>query len=225
MPLSLGADIITVNNSKGIFSGKMVFSTASLVFCLVVFFIFIIPGYRNIKILTIEEALKNSNYDKKMQTLAKMQAFELQVNDVSKSDIDKINMFIPNDNKVEYQLSNLDNLAAVYRVKLSKMQVTKKQREEVNPDDPEASKKEFELQEGDADNMIYKFEAKGAYGDVMALLRSVENNIPFLRLNNIRLADQGSEYEGGRASEEKPEDIGRVLIAKIEFTSFYFDKQ
>lgn len=208
--MNIGPDLLTVSSTKGILSGKMMFSVASFIFGMALFFIFIVPAYKNMKIAELEDGLRSANLDKKNQTLAKMRSFERKVRDVSESDVEKIKTFIPADDKIEFQLSNLDILARVMKVELSGLGIVSK---------------------GDAGNIIlsggaakvvnYGFQVTGDYGDVLMFIHSIERNVPMFRISNlsISVSDKTAQEE---EDEVITENINKPVSATITMSSYNY---
>jgi len=183
--MNIGADILTVKSTKGVLSGKMMFSVASFVFGMVLFFTFIVPEYRDMKLLILEEKLRGSNLDEKNQTLAKMMSFERRVDNVSDSDIEKIKMLIPAEDKIELQLSNLDMLARVMNVKLSDLSITKSDSDSKNGKNQ--AEKTFTLGGKEVGVVDYSFKISGKYADILTFISSIERNVPLYNVNKVDL--------------------------------------
>ncbi|MFA6096476.1 MAG: hypothetical protein WC788_02505 [Candidatus Paceibacterota bacterium] len=208
--MNIGPDILTVSSTKGILSGKMMFSIASFIFGMVLFFSFIVPAYKNMKIAELEDGLRSANLDKKNQTLAKMRSFERKVRDVSESDVEKIKTFIPVDDKIEFHLSNLDILARVMKVELSGLGIASK-----------ADAGAISLSGGEAKVVNYGFQASGDYGDVLMFIHSIERNVPMLRISNlsISVSDKTAQKE---ADAIVAENTNKTVSASIVMSSYYY---
>jgi len=208
--MNIGPDILTVSSTKGILSGKMMFSVASFIFGMVLFFVFIVPEYKNMKIAELEDGLRSANLDKKNQTLAKMRSFERKVRDVNESDVEKIKTFIPADDKIEFQLSNLDILARVMKVELSGLGITSK-----------GDAGAISLSGGEAKVVNYGFQVSGSYGDVLMFIHSIERNVPMFRINNLSIAvsDKAVQKEADAVVTEK---TNRSVSASITMSSYNY---
>lgn len=218
--MNTGTDILTVNKSTGFLTGKMIFSIASFVFGMVLFFIFIIPQYREMKILAMEEDLRSANLDKKNQTLSKMKVFERKMDDISDSEIEKIKMLIPSDDKIEFQLSNLDIFGRVMKVELHDLKVSKKEGgNDKGSGEKNNAEKSIKLQSGNLQSVTYDFKIKGSYSDIVMFIRSIERNIPMFQVSKISL-----EQEKPKSSKEDAPQIttNKVLVANISMSSYNY---
>lgn len=223
--MNIGSDILTVKNTKGFLSGKMIFSIASFVFGLVLFFVFIVPEYEKLKILTLEERLRSNNFDKRSQILGKMKSFERRVDNVSGSDLEKIKMFIPADNKVEFQLSNLDILARVMNVELYDLEILTGESASKNNNfskkEKKGDEKPVKISSGEINETGYLFNIRGSYADILTFIHSIERNVPMLKINEISVS---IDKEKAKNNEETASDIktNKTITANISMSSYNY---
>lgn len=219
--MNLGVDIITTRSDKMIISGKMTFAISSLVFSLVLFFIFIVPEYKNLKIMEIREKIEKDGLDNKNQILAKMKSFQRSLNDIDDADVEKIKMFLPSDDKLEFHLSNLDNMAAVHRLEISNLSVLYVTDSANQSDGNNASGPS--IKNGELQGMIYSFRVKGAYVNVKAFLNSIESNIPVLKLESLAM----SSFETPEMGAASLDEIAKkdVVTAEISLRSYYVNNK
>lgn len=209
--MNIGADILSVKSTKGLLSGKMMFSVASFIFGMVLFFTFIVPEYRDMKLLISEEKLRGSSFDKKNQTLAKMMSFERKVDNVSDSDIEKIKMFIPADDKIELQLSNLDMLARVMNVELSDLSILKS--DIASKNGKNEAEKVITFGGREVGMVDYSFKVSGSYADILTFVNSIERNVPIYKINKIKLdVDEETANSGEKAFPVMKEKIIKASL-------------
>lgn len=214
--MNFGADIVTVRRAEGLLSGKMVFVLASLIFTMGLFFLFILQEYRNMKILTMEERIKSENLDKRRQTLAKMKSFERRVENLSKDEIARIENFIPSDDKIEFELSNLDISARVAEAAIKNMEIEKTENAvKIKKQDEPVLK----FRSGNVEKVRFSFDVAGKYFNIKNFIASIEQDIPLMTFKGLTLK---VEEEEDVKKDIEPAKINKQLIATINIEAYYY---
>lgn len=180
--MSIRDDILTVRSSRGLVSGKLMFAIVSFGFSLILFFAFVAPEYENIQLLIAEERVKTKNIDAKNETLKNIMDFKKSVEDVSSSDLEKVKIFIPSGDKVEFQLSNIDSLRSLYRLTLTGISVNE-------AGSAKGSKKEeaLILQGKEVKKSVLDFTVGGDFSGILSFVYSLERNVPFTNIESLEI--------------------------------------
>lgn len=200
--MGASADILTVGSSREVISGKLMFAIVSFGFSLILFFAFVVPEYEHMQSLMTEERAEIKNIQAKKDTLKNILDFKKSIENVSSSDMEKVRVFIPGDDKVEFHLSNIDSLRRIYRLSLSDVAISE-------PDAIKGTKKEepLILQGKEVKKSILSFNVGGDFSGILSFVYSLERNIPFTNIENLEILT------------EKEKIVDKMTGEKVEIKS------
>ncbi len=212
--MSIRDDILTVRSSRGLVSGKLMFAIVSFGFSLILFFAFVVPEYENIQQLMAEGRAKSKNIEAKNDTLKNILDFKKSIENVSNSDLEKVKVFIPGDNKVEFQLSNIDSLRRIYRLTLTGISVNE-------AGSAKGSKKEDSLilQGKEVKKSLLNFTVGGDFSGILSFIYSLERNIPFTNMESLEIVTDKKEVENKETGET--EEI-KTIEANVSLTLYHY---
>ncbi len=214
--MSVYKDIVTVRSGSKIVSNNVIFSIASLVFSLILFFVLILPGYKEMKLIEVEGNLKNASLQDKKSTLDEILRFNKEAVKITDIEKGKINMFLPEENVVDYDLANIDNLSSFNKLRLEKVVISDKiEKNVIQGGDVE--KKELVLNDKELKKNKITFSVSGSYKNIVSFAKSLEKSIPLIELNSIKIKTKENNN-----NEKKEASSGeKVLEAEMSFTMYY----
>ncbi len=169
---------------RGILSGKLAFAIASFGFSLILFFTFVAPEYKHMQSLEIENVVKTKNIKEKNDTLTNILEFKKSIENVSASDLEKVKVFIPDDDKIEFQLSNIDNLRKSSRLSLFDVSVSETASKKGAK---KATEEPLMLQGKEVKKSIINFTVGGDFSGIVSFINSLERTIPFTNIQSLEI--------------------------------------
>ncbi|MCK4891188.1 MAG: hypothetical protein KAS78_00830 [Candidatus Pacebacteria bacterium] len=189
----------------------------SFVFSLILLFVFVVPKYRQVKILEEQIKLIQENIESKNRVLEQVKDYNQKNKTIREMDLEKFSSLFLEKNNIEKYIADINRIAksSGSRVNVGKFLIS----------DPKSVKLPIENISLDLQSTDISFSVLGDFDNFMSFLDSIEKNVPLMELsslNIIKIENKDLTESKIEHEEDGEADAKTIFVEANVILSFYY---
>lgn len=196
--------------SKKIVSHETTLLILFFALSLIIVIFFTVPKYRQVKLLKMEEEVKNGNLKIKKDMIVKVEDFNRSYRNLNDYDLAKFYNLLPDKSSAEEQIANIYKLAGTsMRIK------------EIEIAELEKANNAASGENNNLEAINIKVSVAGRFSDFFVFLSALENSIPLASLDELEIEKEDARGMAGSANEGGAGEESNILKYNISFLSYH----